>query len=172
MIIWVGRSIASPSLFEKSPLEPGNTAASWPAQEATRGEPRVRGRSAAIADEGGIARGSLSERKGEHGQALGLSNLGSGQHPRDRGSFSDPSTFSLTPSHLELACAERPSFLLPVLPIHAPITPEHYPTSREQGRGRTTMVHHQTLHASTVLAKDLDLRYLLTASASRDWDGD
>ena len=147
----------SPSFFAKSPLEPGNTAASWPAQEATRGEPRVRGRSAAIADEGGISRGSLNERKGEHGQALGLRNLGSGQHPRDRGSFSDPSTFSLTPSHLELACAERPSFLLPKLTIHAPITPEHYPTSREQGRGRTTIVHQQTLHASTVLAEELDL---------------
>ena len=119
MITWVGRSIASPSFFEKSPLEPGNTAASWPAQEATRGKPRVRGRSAAIADEGGIARGSLTEREGEHGQVLGLSNLGSGQHPRDRGSFSDPSTFSLTPSHLELACAERPIFLLPVLAIRA-----------------------------------------------------
>ena len=100
MIIWVGRSIASPSFFEKSPPEPGNTAASWPAQEATRGEPRVRGRSAAIADEGGISRGILTERKGEHGQALGLRNLGSGQHPRDRGSFSDPSTFSLTASLL------------------------------------------------------------------------
>ena len=94
----------------------------------------MRGRSAAIADEGGIARGSLSERKGEHGQALGLSNLGSGQHPRDRGSFSDPSTFSLTPSHLELACVETPSFLLPKLAIHAPITTDHFPTSREQGR--------------------------------------
>ena len=132
----------------------------------------MRGRSAAIADEGGIARGSLSERKGEHGQALGLSNLGSGQHPRDRGSFSDPSTFSLTPSHLELACAERPSFLLPVLAIHAPITPEHCPTSREQGQGRTTIVHHQTLHASTLLAQELDLHLGLLASASRDWDRD
>ena len=172
MVIWVRRSIASPSFFEKRPLEPGNTAASWPAQEATRGEPRVRGRSAAIADEGGISRGSLTERKGEHGQALGLSNLGSGQHPRDRGSFSDPSTFSLTPSHLELACAERPISLLPVLAIHAPITTDHFPISREQGRGRTTIVHHQTLHASTLLAEELDLQPLPTASASRDWDGD
>ena len=132
----------------------------------------MRGRSAAIANEGGIARKSLTERKGEHGQALELRNLGSGQHPRDRGSFSDPSTFSLTPSHLELACAERPSFLLPKLAIHAPITTDHFPTSREQGRGRTTMVHHQTLHASTVLAKELDLWLSVRASASRDWDRD
>ena len=111
----------------------------------------------ALADEEGIARGSLAERKGENGRALGLRNTRSGQHPRDRGSFSDPSTFSLTLSHLELACAERPSFLIPVLATRAPITTDHFPTSREKGRGRTTIVHHQTLHASTVLAEELDL---------------
>ena len=132
----------------------------------------MRGRSAAIADEGGIARGSLTERKGEHGQALGLRNLRWGQHPRVATRFQIPGTFSMTASHLELACAERPSFLLPVLAIHAPITPEHCPTSREQGQGRTTIVHHQTLHASTLLAEELELRTLPTASASRDWDGD
>ena len=126
----------------------------------------------AIADDGGLARGRLPERKGEHALASGLRNTRSGQHPRDRGSFSDPSTFSLTPSHLELACAETPSFLLPKLAIHAPITTDHFPTSREQGRGRTTMVHHQTLHASTLLAQELDLHLGLLASASRDWDRD
>ena len=161
-----------PRFFEKSPLEPGNTAASWPAQEATRGEPRVRERSVAIADEGGLARGRLPERKGAHGRALGLRNLRWGQHPRVATRFQIPGTFSMTASHLELACAERPSFLLPVLAIHAPITPKHCPTSREQGQGRTTIVHHQTLHASTLLAEELDLRPLPTASASRDWDGD
>ena len=172
MVIWVGRSIASPRFFEKSPLEPRNTAASWPAQEATRGEPRVRERSVAIADEGGLARGRLPERKGAHGRALGLRNLRWGQHPRVATRFQIPGTFSMTASHLELACAERPSFLLPVLAIHAPITPEHCPTSREQGQGRTTIVHHQTLHASTLLAQELDLHLGLLASASRDWDRD
>ena len=56
----------------------------------------------AIADDGGLARGRLPERKGEHALASGLHNTRSGQHPRDCGSFSDPSTFFADVSHLEL----------------------------------------------------------------------